>query len=181
MEAMQPDTVPKSILVVGSGAIGIEFASFFHSLGSDVTVAEVLPQILPAEDAEIAQHARERFEHTGMRFLTEAKVIGATPGTDTITVVIEDANHATSEVTVERVISAIGVVGNVEDLGLESIAVEVHHGVVSTHGVSSTAQPGVFAVGDVAGPPMLADKAQHEGVVCIETIAGLDGDGPSKV
>jgi dihydrolipoamide dehydrogenase len=178
MEALVPDVMPKSLLVVGSGAIGIEFASFFHTLGAEVTVVEVLPQILPAEDAEIAQHARKRFEKLGMKILTKAKVTGLEPGKDSVTATIEDEKGETSALTVERVISAVGVVGNVEDLGLESTKAKVERGVIETDGYSLTAEPGLYAIGDVAGPPMLAHKAEHEGVVCVEKIAGLEDVHP---
>jgi len=173
MEALVPDVMPKSLLVIGSGAIGIEFASFFHALGSEVTVVEVLPQILPVEDAEIAAHARKRFEKAGMKILTGAKVTGLKPGTDTVTATVEDDKGKTSELAVERVISAVGVVGNVEDIGLETTKAEVERGVIVADEYSRTAEPGVYAIGDVAGPPMLAHKAEHEGVVCVEKIAGL--------
>jgi dihydrolipoamide dehydrogenase len=173
MEALVPDVMPKSLLVIGSGAIGIEFASFFHTLGSEVTVVEVLPQILPVEDAEIAAHARKRFEKAGMKILTGAKVTGLKPGKDTITATVEDEKGKTSELTVERVISAVGVVGNVEDIGLETTKAEVERGVIVADEYSRTAEPGLYAIGDVAGPPMLAHKAEHEGVICVEKIAGL--------
>ncbi len=175
MEALVPDVMPKSLLVVGSGAIGIEFASFFHTLGSEVTVVELLPQILPVEDAEIAAHARKRFEKMGMKIVTGAKVTGLTPGTDTVTATIEDEKGEKSEVTVERVISAVGVVGNVEDIGLETTKAKAERGTILADEFSRTDEPGVYAIGDVAGPPMLAHKAEHEGVVCVEKIAGLTG------
>ena len=178
MEALVPDVMPKSLLVVGSGAIGIEFASFFHTLGSEVTVVELLPQILPVEDAEIAAHARKRFEKMGMKILTRAKVTGLKPGTDTVTATIEDEKGGTSEISVERVISAVGVVGNVEDLGLETTKVKAERGTIVADEYSRTDEPGVYAIGDVAGPPMLAHKAEHEGVVCVEKITGIAGVHP---
>jgi dihydrolipoamide dehydrogenase len=173
MEALVPDVMPKSLLVIGSGAIGIEFASFFHTLGSEVTVVEVLPQILPVEDAEIAALARKRFEKLGMKILCSAKVTGLKPGKDTITATIETEKGETSELTVERVISAVGVVGNVEDLGLETTKVKAERGTILTDQYARTDEPGVYAIGDVAGPPLLAHKAEHEGVICVEKIAGL--------
>jgi dihydrolipoyl dehydrogenase len=178
MEALVPDVMPKSLLVIGSGAIGIEFASFFHTLGSEVTVVEVLPQILPVEDAEIAAHARKRFEKFGMKILTAAKVTGLKPGKDSVTATIEDAKGKTMELTVERVISAVGVVGNVEDLGLETTKAKAERGAIVADDYSRTAEPGLYAIGDVAGPPLLAHKAEHEGVVCVEKIAGLAGVHP---
>jgi len=173
MEALVPDTMPKSLLVIGSGAIGIEFASFFRTLGAAVTVVELLPQVLPIEDAEIAALARKQFEKDGMTIITGAKVTGLKKGKDTVTAMIEDEKGKKSEVTVERVISAVGVVGNVENLGLEGTKVKVDRGCIVTDGYGRTGEPGVYAIGDVAGPPMLAHKASHEGIVCVEKIVGL--------
>ncbi len=172
-EAMVPETMPKSLLVVGSGAIGIEFASFFRTMGAEVTVVEVLPQILPVEDEEIAQHARKRLEKQGIKIMTGAKVTGAKKGKDSVTCTVEDAKGKTQEITVDRVISAIGVQGNIENLGLETTKVKTDRGCIVADGYGRTAEPGIYAIGDVAGPPMLAHKAEHEGVVCIEKIAGL--------
>lgn len=173
MEALVPDVMPKSLLVIGSGAIGIEFASFFRTFGADVTVVEVLPQVLPVEDAEIAALARKQFEKDGMKIVTGAKVTELKKGKDTVTAVIEDEKGAKSELVVERVISAVGVVGNIENLGLEGTKVKTDRGCIVTDGFGRTGEPGVHAIGDVAGPPMLAHKASHEGVICIEKIAGL--------
>ena len=173
MEALVPDVMPKSLLVIGSGAIGIEFASFFRTFGADVTVVEVLPQVLPVEDAEIAALARKQFEKDGMKIVTGAKVTELKKGKDTVTAIIEDAKGAKSELTVERVISAVGVVGNIENLGVEGTKVKTDRGCIVTDGYGRTGEPGVYAIGDVAGPPMLAHKASHEGIICIEKIAGL--------
>ncbi|WP_342642290.1 dihydrolipoyl dehydrogenase [Rhodoligotrophos ferricapiens] len=172
-EAMVPQEIPKSLLVIGSGAIGIEFASFYRTMGADVTVVEVLPQILPAEDAEIAAHARKRFEKQGIKIITSAKVESLKKGQNTVTAVIDDGKNR-QEVTVDRAISAVGVIGNVEDIGLETTKVKTERGIILCDGFGRTAEPGIYAIGDVAGPPMLAHKAEHEGVVCIEKIAGLD-------
>ena len=171
-EAMAPDRMPKSLLVVGSGAIGIEFASFYRTLGAEVTVVEILPQILPVEDEEIAAHARKRFEKAGIRILTEAKVSGLKKGKDSVTATIETKDGKKEELTVDRVISAVGVVGNIENLGLEKLGVKTDRGTIVVDGLARTNVPGLYAVGDVAGPPMLAHKAEHEGVVAIEAIAG---------
>jgi dihydrolipoamide dehydrogenase len=173
MEALVPDVMPKSLLVIGSGAIGIEFASFFRTFGADVTVVEILAQVLPVEDAEIAALARKQFEKDGMKIVTGAKVTELKKGEDTVTAVIEDGKGKKSEVTVERVISAVGVVGNVENLGLEGTKVKIDRGCIVADGYGRTGEPGVYAIGDVAGPPMLAHKASHEGIICIEKIAGL--------
>jgi len=172
-EALVPDVMPKSLLVIGSGAIGIEFASFFRTLGSAVTVVEILPQILPVEDAEIAAHARKQFEKQGMKIMTGAKVVSLKKAKDSVACMIEDSKGRKSEITVDRVISAVGVVGNVEGLGLENTKVKTDRGCIVVDGYSATHEPGVYAIGDVAGPPMLAHKAEHEGVICVEKIKGL--------
>jgi dihydrolipoamide dehydrogenase len=160
-------------VVIGSGAIGIEFASFFRTMGTDVTVVEVMPQVLPVEDAEIAGLARKRFEKQGIKILTGAKVTGVEKGADSVTATIDDGKGGTQKITAERLISAVGVVGNTENLGLEKLGVKIDRGIVVTDGLGRTNVPGVYAIGDVAGPPMLAHKAEHEGVVCVEGIKGL--------
>jgi dihydrolipoamide dehydrogenase len=172
-EAMVPERVPKSLLVVGSGAIGIEFASFFRTLGADVTVVEVLPQILPVEDAEIAGLARKAFEKQGIKIMTGAKVTKLDKKGDGVTATIDDGRGGAQSITVERVISAVGVVGNTENLGLEKLGVKIERGTIAIDGFCRTNVPGIYAIGDVAGPPMLAHKAEHEGVVCVEAIKGL--------
>jgi dihydrolipoamide dehydrogenase len=172
-EAMVPEEVPKSLLVVGSGAIGIEFASFFRTLGSEVTVVEVLPQILPVEDAEIAAFARKRFERQGIKIMTGAKVAKFDRKGDGVTATIDDGKGGTQSLSVERVISAVGVVGNIENLGLEKLGVKTERGAIVVDGYGRTNVNGICAIGDVAGPPQLAHKAEHEGVVCIEAIKGL--------
>ena len=168
-----PETMPKSILVMGSGAIGIEFASFYRTFGAEVTVVELLPQILPVEDAEIAGLARKRFEKQGIKILTGAKVTGVVKSPDGVTASIVDDKGATQTIKAEKLISAVGVVGNVEGLGLEAIGVKIDRGTVVTDGLGRTNIAGVYAIGDVAGPPMLAHKAEHEGVLCVEAIKGL--------
>jgi dihydrolipoamide dehydrogenase len=172
-EAMVPERMPKSLLVVGSGAIGIEFASFFHTMGSDVTVVEVLPQILPVEDAEIAGLARKRFEKQGIKILSSTKVTKLEKKADTVIATIDDGKGKPVTTEFERVISAVGVVGNIENLGLEKLGVKTDRGCVVIDGMCKTNIPGIYAIGDVAGPPMLAHKAEHEGVICVEAIAGL--------
>jgi len=172
-EAMVPKEMPKSLLVVGSGAIGIEFASFFNTMGAKVTVVELLDQILPVEDAEIAAHVRKRLEKQGIEIITGAKVSGVDKGGKLLKATVEKGGKSETR-EVERIISAVGVVGNVEDLGLEALGVKMDRGTVVTDGVGRTNVPGVYAIGDVSGPPMLAHKAEHEGVICVEAIAGLD-------
>jgi dihydrolipoamide dehydrogenase len=172
-EAMNPDKMPASLLVIGSGAIGIEFASFYRTLGAEVTVVEVLPQILPVEDAEIAAFARNSFEKQGMKILTGAKVTKLDKKADSVTATIDDGKGGTQTLTVDRVIAAVGVTGNVENLGLEKIGVKTERGIIPIDGLCRTNVPGIYAIGDVAGPPMLAHKAEHEGVICVEAIKGL--------
>ena len=172
-EAMIPKAIPKSLLVVGSGAIGIEFASFYRTMGAEVTVVELLPQILPVEDHEIAAHARKRFEKQGMRVMTGAKVVGLDRKSDSVTATIEDDKGQRTRTDFDRVISAVGVVGNIENLGLENLGVRLERGTIATDGLGRTNVPGIWAIGDVAGAPMLAHKAEHEGVLCVETIKGL--------
>ncbi len=172
-EAMAPDRMPKSLLVVGSGAIGIEFASFYRSFGAEVTVVEVLPQILPVEDAEISGFARKQFEKQGIRIFTGAKVTRLDKKGDSVAATVDDGKGGTQTLTVERVISAVGVTGNIENLGLEKVGVKTERGAVVVDPLSRTNVPGIYAIGDVAGPPLLAHKAEHEGVICVEAIKGL--------
>jgi len=172
-EAMAPDRVPKSLLVIGSGAIGIEFASFYRTLGSDVTVVEVLPQILPVEDQEIQSFARKSFERQGIKIHTNAKVTKLDKKSDGVTATIDEGGKSQT-LTVERVISAVGVVGNIENLGLEKLGVKTDRGIIVVDQFNKTNVPGIYAIGDVSGPPMLAHKAEHEGIVCIEAIKGLN-------
>ena len=172
-EAMNPDRMPKSLLVVGSGAIGIEFASFYRTMGAEVTVVEVLPQILPVEDAEIATFARKAFQKQGIKILTGAKVTKLDKKVDSVTATIDDGKGKTEEITVDRVISAVGVVGNIEGFGLEKLGVKTDRNTIVTDGYGKTNVPGIYAIGDVAGPPMLAHKAEHEGIICVEAIKGL--------
>jgi dihydrolipoamide dehydrogenase len=172
-EAMVPERVPKSLLVIGSGAIGAEFASFYRTLGAEVTLVEVLPQILPVEDAEIAGLARKAFEKQGIKIFTGAKVTRLDRQADGVTATIEDGKGGTQALAVDRVISAVGVTGNVENLGLERLGVKIDRGAIAIDGYGRTNVPGIYAIGDVAGPPLLAHKAEHEGVICVEAIKGL--------
>ena len=172
-EAMVPDRMPKSLLVVGSGAIGIEFASFFRTMGAEVTVVEVLPQILPVEDAEIAGIARKQFEKQGIRIMSGTKVTKLDKKADSVVATIDAGDGKPVTAEFERVISAVGVVGNIEGLGLEKLGVKTDRGCVVIDGYGRTNVPGIYAIGDVAGPPMLAHKAEHEGVICVEAIKGL--------
>lgn len=173
-EAMVPERMPKSLLVIGSGAIGIEFASFYRTLGAEVTVVEILPQILPAEDAEIAAFARKAFEKQGIKIMTGAKVVQLDKKGDGVTASIDDGKGGAHTVGAERAISAVGVVGNIENLGLEKLGVKTERGAVVADGYGRTSVPGIYAIGDVGGAPLLAHKASHEGVICVEAIKGLN-------
>jgi dihydrolipoamide dehydrogenase len=178
-EAMVPPEFPKSLLVIGSGAIGIEFASFYRTMGAEVTVAEVMDRVLPVEDAEVSAFAKKAFEKQGMKILTSATVSNLKKGANDVTATITVGGKA-QEITVDRVISAVGIVGNVENIGLEGTKVKVEktHIVIDPWGF--TGEPNVYAIGDVAGPPWLAHKAMHEGVLVVEKIAGVKGVHPMK-
>lgn len=178
-EAMVPTTMPGSLLVIGSGAIGVEFASFYRSLGAEVTVVEVLPRILPVEDEEISAFAREEFEKQGITMHTNARVKSLDKGAGSVTATIE-TEDGEIEATFDRAILAVGVTGNVEGLGLESTAATVDRGAIVVNEWLETGEPGLYAIGDVAGPPLLAHKAMHEGVICVERIAGLPSARPME-
>jgi len=171
-EALVPKATPKSLVVIGSGAIGIEFASFYRALGAEVTVVEVLPRILPVEDEEVSAAAKKAFEKRGLKFRVPAEVKKLTKSKKGVAVEIAVGGKPET-LEAEVVIVAVGIVGNVEGLGLEALGVKVEktHVVTDTHG--ATGVPGLYAIGDVAGPPWLAHKASHEGVHCVEHIAGL--------
>src|SRR6516225_2890840 len=179
-EAMVPAAIPKSLLVVGSGAIGIEFASFYHDMGAEVTVVEMLDRVLPVEDEEISAFARKAFEKQGIKIHTGATVAGLKRNGTNLTARIDGAGQG-AEVTVERVILAVGIVGNVEDIGLENTAVKVEKTHVVVDEWLRTGEPGLYAIGDLVGPPWLAHKAMHEGVVCVEHIAGVNDVHPLDV
>ncbi|MFA6966953.1 dihydrolipoyl dehydrogenase [Bosea sp. (in: a-proteobacteria)] len=172
-ESMVPSKMPKSLLVMGSGAIGIEFASFYRTMGVEVTVVEVMSQVVPVEDAEIGAFARKAFEKQGMKILTGAKVTKVEKSADSITAHIEDEKGGKQTITADRMISAVGVVANIENIGLEALGVKTDRGFIAIDGFCKTNVKGIYAIGDVAGPPMLAHKAEHEGVICVEAIKGL--------
>jgi dihydrolipoamide dehydrogenase len=175
-EAMVPEEFPKRILIVGSGAIGMEFASFYRTLGAEVTVVELQHRILPVEDEEISELARKAFEKQGMKILTGSTVKSLEKG-KTVKAIIETAGK-TQEITVDRVIVAIGIQANTESLGLENTKVKVEKGHIKVNPWSETDEPGVYAIGDLTGPPWLAHKASHEGIICVEKIAGVKGIHP---
>ena len=171
-EALVPPAMPKKLIVIGSGAIGSEFASFFLNMGAEVTLIEVMDRILPVEDAEISAFVLKSFQKQGMKVITGAKVQGVRKGADDVTAIIEAGGKVT-EIKADRLISAVGIVGNVEGLGLEGTGVKVDRTHVVIDEWSRTGEPGVYAIGDLTGPPWLAHKASHEGVICVEKIAGL--------
>lgn len=171
-EAMVPKEMPKSILVVGSGAIGIEFASFYRNMGAEVTVVEMMDRVMPVEDAEISNFAQKQFEKQGMKIITGAKTSKIEKNAKDVTVHVEK-NGKTEKITVEKVIMAVGIVANTEDIGLENVkGVKLDRGHIVTDGYMKTGEAGVYAIGDVCGAPWLAHKASHEGVICVEKIAG---------
>lgn len=177
-EAMTPDVMPKRLLVIGSGAIGIEFASFYHELGADVTVAEVMDRILPVEDEEISKLAEKDFKKQGLNIVTGAKVENLTAGKTTVTAEITDKSGKKQKQEFDRAILAVGIVGNVENLGLEALGVKVEKTHVKVDNFGRTGVKGLYAIGDLTGPPWLAHKASHEGVVCVEGIAGANHAEP---
>ena len=170
-DAMVPKTMPKSLIVVGSGAIGIEFASFYRDMGVEVTVVEAMDRILTAEDAEISAMAHKAFEKRGMKILTSAKLQKLEKSKTDVTATI-DVGGKSQKLKAERVIMAIGIVGNSENLGLEATKVTLDRGHIVTDGYGATGEAGIYAIGDVTGAPWLAHKASHEGIICVEKIAG---------
>ena len=177
-EAMKPEEMPKSLLVMGSGAIGIEFASFYRTMGVDVTVVEVMKTVMPVEDVEISALARKQFEKQGMKIHLEAKVSKVEKGANSITALVEMKDGKVEKITADRMISAVGVQANIENIGLEALGVKTDRGFIAIDGYGKTNVTGIYAIGDVAGPPMLAHKAEHEAVICIEKIAGLPNVHP---
>jgi len=177
-EAMVPQEMPKKLVVMGSGAIGIEFASFYNSMGVDVTVVELMPQVMPVEDAEISKIARKQLEKHGLKIITEAKVSKVDKKANSVVAHVETKDGKTQTIEADRLISAVGVQGNIENIGLEALGVKTDRGCVVIDGYGKTNIEGIYAIGDVAGPPMLAHKAEHEGVICVEKIAGVPGVHP---
>ncbi|MEP2947035.1 MAG: dihydrolipoyl dehydrogenase [Lentilitoribacter sp.] len=177
-ESMVPKEMPKSIVVMGSGAIGIEFASFYLSMGVEVTVVELMKNIMPVEDVEISTIARKALVKRGMKIINEAKVTKVDKAANSITAHVETKDGKVTQINADRLISAVGVQGNIENLGLEDLGVKTDRGCVVIDGYGKTNVEGLYAIGDVAGPPMLAHKAEHEGVICIEKIAGVPGVHP---
>lgn len=171
-EALVPDSVPKRLLVIGTGAIGVEFASFYRQMGAEVTLIDVAPRILPVEDEEISALAEKAFTKQGIKIITSAQVGALKQQGDHVTAHIEAKGQAT-DITVDRVIVAVGIVGNVENLGLEKTKAKIEKTHIVTDGYGRTAEENIWAIGDVAGAPWLAHKASHEGIIVVEKIAGL--------
>lgn len=171
-EAMVPKTMPKSLLVVGSGAIGIEFASFYHNMGAKVTVVEVMDRVMPVEDAEISAFAQKQFEAQGMTIKTGVTVTALKKAKDSVTATLKGKDGKESSLKVDRVIMAVGIVPNTEHIGLEGTKIKLDRGHIVTDQWMQTDEPGVYAIGDVTSAPWLAHKASHEGVICVEKIAG---------
>ncbi len=171
-EALVPTEVPKKLLVMGSGAIGIEFASFFNTLGSETTVVELMDRIMPVEDEEISNMAKKSFEKQGIKILTSTKVLGIKKNAKDVTVTLEDAKGVKTEVTVDKVISAVGIIANIENIGLEKTKIKVENGRISTDAYLKTDESGIYAIGDIIQGPWLAHKASHEAIICVEKIAG---------
>ena len=180
-EAMIPDAMPKKLLVIGSGAIGIEFASFYNALGAETTVVEMLDRILPAEDEEISAFAEKQFRKQGMNILTGASVEKLDKGKASVKATIKLKDGKSETVEADRVVIAIGIAGNVENIGLEAVGAKIDRGHVVVDEWLATGVPGLYAIGDVVGPPWLAHKASHEGVICVEKIANVAGVHPLDV
>lgn len=179
--AMTADAIPASLTIVGAGAIGVEFASLYNTLGTKVTLVERLPRILPQEDAEIAEQMSKALRKRGVDVITGAGMTATSTDTDRVLVDLTEADGTPRRIEAEKLLSAAGVVANVSGLGLERLGVAFRNGAIATDRLGCTNVPGLYAIGDVAGPPMLAHKAEHEGVRCIEAIAGraVHGDlGP---
>ena len=169
-EAMAPKAIPESVIVVGSGAIGVEFASFYRSMGTAVTLVEAMPHILPVEDEEIVRIAQKQYQKRGIEIRVGTKVDAVSKLANNVSVTLRGDKD--EEVSAERLILATGVQGKIEGFGLEQLGVGVEQGIIVADRQGRTNVPGIYAIGDVAGPPMLAHKAEHEGVICVEAIAG---------
>lgn len=177
-EAMVPKSLPKSLLIVGSGAIGIEFSSFYNAMGTDVTVVEVLDRILPVEDEEISDYARKAFEKRGIKIKTSATVKGIKKMPQGLEALIEGKDGKTETLKAEKAIIAVGIVGNIENLGLENTKVKTGKNQIIADEWRQTGEPGVYAIGDVAGAPWLAHKASHEAILAVEHSLGIKGLHP---
>jgi dihydrolipoamide dehydrogenase len=177
-EAMVPETLPESLLVVGSGAIGVEFSSLYNDLGVDVTLIEVMDTIMPVEDAEISAFARKQFEQRGIKVKTSTRIESLEKGDDSVTCLLTGKDGSSETLTVDRLILCAGIQGNIENIGLEALGIETDSSFIKTDEWCRTNAVGIYAIGDVSGPPCLAHKASHEGIICVEKLAGVDGVHP---
>ncbi|MBA5723803.1 dihydrolipoyl dehydrogenase [Candidatus Liberibacter sp.] len=177
-EALKPQKKPKSLIVLGSGAIGVELSSFYNSIGVDISLIELKKHILPIEDSEISRFVQKSLQNRGIKILTESKIFDVKTKKDSVSVQLEDKSGSHSLMTADRLILAAGVQGNIENIGLKELGIKTENGCIVVDGYSRTNVSGIYAIGDVAGPPMLAHKAEHEGVICIEKIAGLPNVSP---
>ncbi|MEH3038041.1 MAG: dihydrolipoyl dehydrogenase [Sphingomonas adhaesiva] len=172
--AMVPEEMPTKLLVIGSGAIGVEFASFYNDMGADVTIVEMLPRILPVEDEEVSAFMEKRLGKDGIRIVTGAGVEKIDSDAKGVKATIKGKDGKSTTEDYSHVIVAIGIVPNTEEIGLETLGVETERGHIKVDGFGRTNVEGIYAIGDVTGAPWLAHKASHEGVVCVEKIAGED-------
>jgi dihydrolipoamide dehydrogenase len=170
--AMVPPEMPTKLLVIGSGAIGVEFASFYNDMGADVTIVEMLPRILPVEDEEVSAFMDKALTKQGIKLLTATGIEGLETSAKGVTAKIKGKDGKITSEEFSHAIVAIGIVPNTEDIGLEALGVATDRGHIKVDGYARTNVPGIYAIGDVTGPPWLAHKASHEGVVCVEAIAG---------
>ncbi|MDE2412026.1 MAG: dihydrolipoyl dehydrogenase [Sphingomonadales bacterium] len=170
--AMTPREMPTRLLVIGSGAIGIEFASFYSDMGAEVTIAEMLPRILPVEDEEVSAFMAKALTRQGMRLVTGASIESLETGTGGVTATIRTADGAVETSEYSHAIVAVGIVPNTENIGLEALGVALDRGHIVNDGYGRTNVEGILAIGDVAGPPWLAHKAMHEAIICVEKLAG---------
>ncbi|BCN39084.1 dihydrolipoyl dehydrogenase [Alicycliphilus denitrificans] len=171
-DALSAKALPKSLVVIGAGAIGMEFASFYATLGTQVTVVEAAPRVLPASDEDVSAFARQAMAKDGIRFLTDATLVAGQVQADGVHLTVEQKGRSL-QLQAERVLVAVGLAGNSEGLGLEHTRVEVERGLIQVADWGVTAEPGIHAIGDITGAPMLAHKASHEGIAAVEHIAGL--------
>ncbi len=177
-EAIVPETLPESLLVVGSGAIGVEFSSLYNDLGVDVTLIEVMDTIMPAEDAEVAAFAHKQFEQRGIKVKTSTRIESLEKGDDSVTCLLTGKDGSSETLTFDRLILCAGIQGNIENIGLEDLGIETDSSFIKTDEWCRTNAVGIYAIGDVSGPPCLAHKASHEGIICVEKLAGVDGVHP---
>ena len=173
-EAMLPDRIPSSLVVIGSGAIGVEFAYFYNSFGSKVTIVEMMPTLVPNEDEDIAKELERSFKKQGMTIMTSTKVVSAKTVSDHVEVTVEGKDGKQQTLIADVALNAVGVQGNIENIGIEELGIHVERGWIKVDPLMRTNVEGVYAIGDIAGPPWLAHKASAEGILCVEAIAGLE-------